>query len=184
MIDLDNYSKKIRRIADSLLAQSRIIETLQAFGSPQLTGSYELDLMYGPDIDVVVVTDDPRQVSRAVLDQVLDQGYFQRYEYGDFVRFSYPNRPKGYILVLAVTVEDVYWEIEIWFLFGASKQETKLMDFVCRNLTPETRETILRLKHQRKVAGKGKHAVSSVDIYKGVLKYGLSTLGEIEKHFK
>ena len=73
MIDLDNYSKKVRRIADSILAQSKIIETLQAFGSPQLTGSYALDLMYGPDIDIVVITNDPRQVSRAVLDQVLDQ---------------------------------------------------------------------------------------------------------------
>lgn len=182
MADVLEHAAATRRTATRILQQSRLIETLEQFGAPQLTGSYALDLMYGPDIDITMVTEHPRETSRRVLDAVLDQGFFQRYEYGDFVRFPHPNRPRGYILVLALTVDGVYWEIEVWFLAEPSLHEARLMDFVEGRLTTRTRTTILELKHQRHALGKDKHSISSVDIYYGVLRDGAHTLDEIERN--
>jgi hypothetical protein len=181
MFDVLAHATATRHTATRLLGQSRLIETLEQYGKPHLTGSYALDLMFGPDIDITMVTDRPRETSRAVLNSVLDQDYFQRYEYGDFVRFPVPQRPRGYILVLALTIAGVYWETEIWFLAEPSPQETSLMTFVQEQLTPSTRTTILDLKYQRQVRGLDKHRVSSAAIYLGVLRGGARTLEEIER---
>jgi hypothetical protein len=80
-----------------------------------------------------------------------------------------------------LTVDAVYWETEIWFLFEPSLQEASLMDFVKGNLTARARSTILELKQQRQALGKDKHNVSSTDIYYGVLRDGAQTLDEIER---
>ena len=182
MIDsVIEYSKQVKRTANSILNQSKLIEILEKYGQPELTGSYAFDLMYGPDIDITVVTPQPKGVSRAVLADLLDQDFFQRYEYGNFVRFVYQNRPKGYILVLAITIDDVYWEIEIWFLFKKPVREEMIIELIGQALTPRTKEIILKLKHERALSGIDKHRVPSVDIYEGVLKHKVYTLDDIEK---
>ncbi|MBN1876410.1 MAG: hypothetical protein JXA33_19455 [Anaerolineae bacterium] len=177
-------SKDVKKTADLVLQQSQILETLCKFGEPRLTGAYALNLMYAPDIDIDVITADPKTVSRAVLDNLLDQDFFQRYEYGDFARWHFPNRPKGYILALQIPVETVRWEVEVWFLYEASKQEQALMELVREQLTPETREIILNLKHQKHITGISKHDISSADIYYGVLRHHLYTLDEIAAHIQ
>ena len=59
-----------------------------------------------------------------------------------------------------------------------------LIDLIAQNLTPKSKELILKLKHQRAVLGKSKWAISSVDIYNGVLKHKLYTLDKIETNLK
>ena len=174
----------MKRTADAILAASGVAHVLERYGTPHFTGSYALDLMYGPDIDIVVVTEHPNASSRSVLNQMLDQDFFQRYEYGDFVRFRCTNRPRGYIVVLAITVENVYWELEIWFLPERSQEETELMQFVRTHLTPQAKTTILRLKHQRQLAQTSKHAISSVNIYQAVLQHRAQTLDDVAAYVR
>lgn len=178
-MDVLAHAREVKHTADHLLAQSHILDTLAAYGTPQLLGSYALDIMYGPDIDLVLVTDQPKQVSRRVLSTLLEQDYFQRYEYGDFVRFPYANRPTGYILVLALTIGGVYWELETWFVAEPMRETERLMAFVRQQLTPPTRTAILELKHQRHLHGSDKHRLSSVDIYYGVLRHGARTWDDL-----
>ena len=142
MVDVGEHARVTRATAGRILHQSRLLDTLAKYGMPYIMGSYALDLMYDPDIDITIVTDHPQDTSRAVLNAMLNQGFFQRYEYGDFVRFRVHRRPHGYILVLAITVDAAYWEIEVWFLFEPSLPELSLMSFVRQRLTTETRDDI------------------------------------------
>lgn len=181
MIDVLEHSNHMRNTARHILQQSQIIETLSKHCTPQLTGSYALDLMFDPDIDIVVTTEYPKDVSRRVFNDVLDQDFFQRYEYGDFVRFQRHNRPAGYIIVLAITIDAIYWEIEIWFVYERPPHEIEAMTYVQKHLVPEAKAVILNAKYQRYVHGKDKSNISSVDIYYGILRDHAYTLDEIKE---
>lgn len=110
------HSNKMRQQADTILNSSNLLKVLEKYGEVLVHGSYFLDVMYGPDIDIAVAAGDTGAASRRALDEILNIGYFQKIEYGDFVKFPRANRPRGYILVLKTTVEDIRWEIEVWFL--------------------------------------------------------------------
>lgn len=181
-MDVLLHAQIMHATATRLLEESQLLSLLRQHGVPELNGSYSFDLMYGSDVDIDMFTDDPRGTSRRVLDMLLDQSYFQRYEYGDFDHFAVANRPRGYILVLGARVDGVYWEIEIWFLYERSAADITVQQLMQQPITSEVRELILRLKHERYIQGKGKHAVSSMDIYRGVLKHQLTTLDAIERY--
>jgi predicted nucleotidyltransferase len=87
-------SKHTRMIASKLLDEKNILEILARVGTPQMIGSYELDLMVDPDIDIVVQTDLPRQRAREALNAFIEKETVQKYEFGDFVKFPRTGRPQ------------------------------------------------------------------------------------------
>jgi hypothetical protein len=124
--------------------------------------------MYDPDIDIVVLTKDPRASSLAALNDFLTRRGFQKYEYGDFVKFKRKNRPQGFIVNLRANTKDVDWEVEIWFLTSITK-ERLMMERMKKQLTKRSKAQILMLKHERATNGLSKHHKSSMDIYHDVL---------------
>lgn len=167
--ELREYSKRIKAQADHVLSSTNLVRTLEAFGNVFVNGSYPLDLMYGPDLDIIVATDDIRTSSQNAIRKLIGQEDFQKYEYGDFVKFPRGERPRGYIVALKTTVEDVEWEIEIWFLPSFEEERDSLLR-IKEKLNKTTRMKILRAKHERDISGKTKHDLSSFEIYKQVLE--------------
>lgn len=161
-------SNRTKQIADRILVSTNLVETLSKFGKTEVIGSYKYDLMYGPDLDIVVETDQPRISSFNALSTLIQTELFAKYEYGDFVKFPRTNRPNGYIIVLKIEVDHVKWEIEIWFLNKSEISHDNLEELI-KNMTDSQRDEILELKNEREESGLDKNNFSSVEIYKKVL---------------
>ncbi|HRZ30436.1 MAG TPA: hypothetical protein P5274_02095, partial [Candidatus Paceibacterota bacterium] len=161
--------KQVKTNADKILSGTNLVDILSGFGQVKMRGAYDLDLMYGPDIDIVVLNDNPRESSVKALQKLIDLRLFQKYEYGDFEKFKRAKRPESFIIVLKVEHENVKWEIEIWFLKDIDKEEIEFIDKLKKILTPEVRLEILRQKDEREKGGLDKHKLSSFEIYQTFL---------------
>lgn len=169
------YSQDVRLQAQRLLRDGEVIETLNKYGKAEITGSYKYDLMYGPDIDIEVISDNPREDSLSALSEFLDKRKFQKYEYGDFKKFPRENRPESFIIVLVQEIDGLKWEIEIWFFKEKDKRNEEFEEELM-NLGQEQKMKILGLKHQRKQGKLSKHKVSSYEIYEAVLNKSVEDL--------
>jgi len=173
VIDVVEYSNEIKREADEILKDTGIFDTLSMFGTPHIIGSYAMNLMYNPDIDIVVEAKDLHGASMKALQTLVSGGCFEKIEYGDFVKFPRTHRPSGYILVLKTTRKDIKWEIEVWFLIESTRERCDV-SHVCALLTPELRRTVLEFKQKMQERNISKHEISSEDIYCAVLEKGIT----------
>lgn len=169
MMTVCKYSEKIKADADQLMETTDIINNLSEFGQINIGGSYKYDLMWNPDIDIVVVCDNPRQKSVEALRKMVDLRLFQKYEYGDFEKFKRENRPESFILNLILPYGGQKWEIEIWFMTEYPENQRKIDELIESRLDDENRTKILEMKKSRSEKGFDKHSISSVDIYSQVL---------------
>lgn len=182
--EIRSHSIKIKQQADKILKETGLIKTLSKFGKVTIIGSYALDLMYGPDIDLNVIADDPRTASLEIIKTLLEQRRFQKFQYEDFVNFKEKNRLETYRIALIKRFENIKWEIEIWFFQTSNelaKQEENFVDYVKANLTPEIRNTILKLKYERDIKKLTKCDASSVEIYKAVIEKRVKNIDEFLK---
>lgn len=161
-------SKQIKTIASKLLDEKNILKILSQVGNPLIIGSYELDLMVDPDIDIVVQTDFPRQKAKEALDIFIKKETVQKYEFGDFVKFPRIGRPQWYIINLRTEYEHTKWEIEIRFLESVAMYQEQL-DIYKSKINEENRLQILNTKHERNILGHTKYTRSSVEIYNEIL---------------
>lgn len=167
--DILDFSKKTRTDAVALLNQTNLINILEKYGDVIVDGSFKYDLMWGPDIDIMVICKDTRKSSFEALNKVIEAKLAQKYEYGDFVTFKREKRPESYILNLILPFNDRKWEIEIWFFNKESNDQKEVDDLMKAKLNEKNKLVILKMKEKRERSGLSKHSLSSFDIYKKVL---------------
>ena len=176
-MDVIQFSQKTKQEAKNLLRQGNVLEVLSQHGEVVLSGAYKYDLMWGPDIDVVVICDNPEEASQHALQDFIKQRNFQKYQLGDFAAFPLTNRPQSMIVVLIHEFAGRRWEIEIWFQ-KSLPESTLRFDKLLSNISQEQRKTILELKHHRELVGTSKLSLSSTAIYEGVLIENKSEIGD------
>lgn len=179
MEDLKLYSTKIKSIANEILNKTDLINLLSKFGQVIVGGSYKYDLMWGPDIDLVVKCEDPRRASKEALSQLIELKLFQKYEYGDFVSFKRENRPESYIMNLILPYAGQKWEIETWFFKEVPETQLKTDELINTRLNEENKIIILEMKKKRDENGNTKHQLSSPTIYQRVLVDGIKHFEEL-----
>ena len=182
-MDVLSFSKQTKREADELLKKGGVVKVLLRYGKVVMIGSYKYDLMYGSDIDLVVVTDNPSKAAQNVLIDFVSVRNFQKYQFGDFEKHPLDNRPRSYIVVLAHEHKGRRWEIEIWFFkkFSEYKKFSEVDETLENSLmsvSSKQKEIILKLKHQREISKTSKHKLDSVTLYKGVLQRGKENIEE------
>ncbi len=170
-MDVIKFSQKTKQEAEALLKYGNVLDVLSKYGEVAPTGSFKYDLMWGPDIDLFVITDKPHEASKNALKDLIEQGKFQKYQLGDFIKFPLKNRPQGMIVVLVHEFEGRRWEIEIWFQ-ESLPESNKNFDKLLAGISKEQRKTILNLKYQKELGGLSKQELDSAAIYKGVLTEG------------
>lgn len=169
MTSVKEYSNQIKIHAQELLATTDLVRSLDEFGQVIIGGSFNYDLMWDPDIDIMVICNDSRTKSVAAIKKMIDLRIFQKYEYGDFVKFKRKNRPEAYILNLILPFYDQKWEIEVWFTDEYPDRQREMDNLMKSKLNDGNRQTILEMKKTRQEKGIDKHSLASVDIYKQVL---------------
>ncbi len=171
------HSKQIKSVADEILSKTDLINILGEFGKVIIGGSYKYNLMWEPDIDIVVKCEDPRKASKLALQKLIELKLFQKYEYGDFVNFKREDRPESYIMNLRLPYTNQEWEIETWFFKEIPENQTdKLIE---TKLNKDNKMTILQMKQKRAESGNTKHQISSAEIYKRVLVDGIKNFEEL-----
>ena len=161
-------NSEIKESATRLLESSNVIKILSKYGKVYIVGSYAFDLMTEPDIDVVLVTNEPKESSEEAVSDIAKLHLFQKIEYGDFKKFPRNNRPESYIFNMRTPWEGKMFEIEVWFLEDA--KETIEFAGKMKKISDAERMEILKLKEKRKEDGLDKYKLSSYEIYKKVLK--------------
>ncbi|MGD8744533.1 MAG: hypothetical protein PVJ52_02990 [Candidatus Woesebacteria bacterium] len=178
-MDVIKFSRKTKQEAESLLQYGDVLKVLSKHGEVVLSGSYQYDLMYGPDIDLSVLSDNPEKDSYQAFLDFIKQRKFQKYQLGDFSRFPREGRPKDIIVVLIHEYKGRRWEIEIWFKMSVSEHD-KYFEKLISRATEEQKKIILELKHQREEEDISKHKLDSATIYKGVLLEGKTELKDFK----
>ena len=178
-MDVTKFSQKTKLEAEDLLKYGDVIKVLSKYGNLLITGSYKYDLMYGPDIDLVVLTDNPEKSSFGAFFDFIKQRKFQKYQLGDFAKFPRKDRPKNIIVVLIHEYKGRRWEIEIWFKKSISDNDIRFEGLISK-ATEKQKGVMLELKHQRDVGGISKHKLDSAAIYKGVLSEGKTKLKDFK----
>lgn len=169
--DILEFSKKTKVDAVALLDHTNLIDILKNHGDVSIQGSFKYDLMWGPDIDIMVICKDTKKSSLEALNQVIKAKLAQKYKYADFVTFKMAKRPKSYILNLILPFNNREWEIEIWFFkeIPTDQTENEINSFMKLKLNEKNKLKILKMKEKRERIGLTKHSLRSVEIYKKIL---------------
>ena len=171
-ITLEQRSRELRQDANQLLADSGVVKVLSKYGEVSFTGSYALNLMHDPDIDIRVINPKmTKEQAIAALTDLINLNFFNGHMFYDWINFSKKGFPQGYYLGLKDTYHDRRWKIDIWFTKKANPMEREITDFVKGALTEETRQHILALKAKRHQT---KTDLPSHEIYYAVLRDGIT----------
>lgn len=156
-------SQQVYEAAKSLLEHTEIIDLLNNLGTVHIIGSYAANLMWDPDVDIVVITDTPQQSAIKAINDLARNEKFQKLEFGDFKNHPKKNRPKSFIVNARKEWRGEKWEIEIWFVTELGN-ELEVLEKL-KNLSSKDKKTIIEKKKQRSLAGNRKHDLSSLKIY-------------------
>ena len=169
--------------ADLILQAIGFLEILQPYGKITFTGSYFLDLMAYPDIDVEMPPLTQEQIFNVL-------GQFFEHPWVDKVELEKPNEPRlpgGIYFMLRIDHGDWGrpWKIDMWSLApelveAGAREMRRLKELI----TPAKREIILKYKVARLNAQGRTPMGSGWWIYKAVLEQGLREMGEIDAFLK
>ena len=162
-------SKTTSQEAKEILTHSNYIQIVKKYGDLRVGGSFYTGLMYGPDIDFSIASPNPRKAALGFLNEVIQNNFFQKYQYGNFEDHPRQNRLHGHMVVLILEYKGRKWEIETWFLKKHVKAQIAIEEKLY-NLSIKDKNKIIELKHKREINGLDKHSLSSHDIYLNFLK--------------
>lgn len=164
-------------------------EILQGYGSVCYAGSYYLNLMAWPDLDIYL----PLDPSMEYLTRFIDLGprlasvcQLISLHFKDHVRYPTEQLPHG--LYWGIRVEQnvrLRWKLDIWALQpNIIKAHQNELNRLKNKLTPELRALILELK-QALLTPEGRTPIlSGYPIYCAVLDHGIYSIDEVKEYLK
>ena len=171
-------ASKLRQEADIVLQQVKVYDILRPHGTIVPTGSYFLDVMVHPDIDLYF--------SRVSIDQLFDIGG-QLAESDmvfrvEFEKSSEPRLPGGLYLKPRIAYGDWGrpWKIDIWSLDDkVIEQLMQPMWHFHSKMTAELREQIIRYKLSVMTKLNRPPMYSGYFIYKALIDEGMTEFDQV-----
>lgn len=174
-------AKAIKREADALLEKVKVFQILTPYGKVTPTGSYLLDTMVYPDIDLHI-----SKVSIPTLFEI--GGKLAAHELTIEVVFqksNVANLPGGLYLKARFDYGDWGrpWKLDIWSLDDSLVEKQVLeMNRLQEKMTEELREAIIRYKYSVMTDQYRTPRYSGYFIYKAFLDEGIRDIGEVTKY--
>ena len=174
----EERSHALRQEADEVLDLIHLKDHCAFIGELTLTGSYFMDLMMYPDVDLYLPPSKPESLLRVAV-ELSKYDCVQRMNY---IRGGPGDLKEG--LYLKPVVEHGSWErpwkIDIWSLpmVVVDKKQAELRDLKKR-MTSAQRKLILNLKHQLLNAAGRTPMFSGIYIYKAVIDHGLQEMRDV-----
>jgi len=179
--DLLERASRLYREAGDLMQAIRLPETLQPFGEVVTTGSYFLDVMVYPDLDLYVpMTSIPRIFEAA--GQMADSDRVIRVT---FENEDHPGMQGGLYLNFRVNLGQWGrpWKLDIWWLDAVViEQKMEIMHHFKQKLTPRGREQIIQYKNTLINSAGRTPMYSGYYVYKAFLDEGLRDPAEVTRY--
>ena len=174
----EERSRALRAEADVVLELVHLRDHCAPIGELAPTGSYFMDLMMYPDIDVYL----PPTTPEALLGVAVELSRYQCVQRMNYIRGEPGELADGLYLKPVVTYGNWErpWKIDIWSLPMAviEHKQAELADLKAR-MTPAQRGLILHFKRELLNAAGRTPMYSGIFIYKAVIDRGLATLAEV-----
>jgi hypothetical protein len=176
----------LKESGKKLLDSKKIVEELSKFGHVKFTGSYALDLMVWPDIDMQVEIDanthDRIRVFSDLAYKFLQDSDFKNVKLINFTPGKKPGMPTGMYMGLTCKHNGQSWKIDIWALDPEHiHNNVNYMNQVELKLTKNLKEFIIDWKHKLLRDGRIPQ-FGSYMLYKAVLFEGMKGDDEILKY--
>ena len=180
-MNLIEQSKQWHNEAEDLIANSKLLEILKSFGEVYFTGSYKYDLMLGPDIDFLLVCQDPETAAQNLINKLIKQRYWNGYKFYDWEHFDmpkHPDYPKAYYVGTKVTYNEHRWKTDIWIVnkFPSNIDNS----WIEEKAKGDKKLKILEFKKER---DDNNSSVSSYDIYDAVINKNIKSFEDLKKQY-
>lgn len=179
--DLLERAACLQREAAELMQAIRLMEALQPTGEIFFTGSYFLDVMVYPDLDLYVPMTSIEKIFAAA-------GQMARHPIVTRVTFENEEHailPGGLYLNLRVNLGDWgrLWKVDIWWLDETLIHEKiQVMQRFKQLLTPDLREQIIRYKASLITSLGRTPQFSGYFVYKAFLEEGLRDPADVSAY--
>lgn len=189
-MDAHDIADALRKEADEILFERGVDAILRRYGKVHYTGSYALDLMAWPDIDITMLLEgDPYNFDTFFemgkqLARVKD---VDKIEYWNSLNWDVENLPKGLYWGVRCDTRtwQVPWKIDIWATNEDEfKQNQVLMKRLSAEITDEARNLIVEVKHAIITPEGRTPQGSGYYIYEAVLFKGLRSAREIREYVR
>ncbi len=171
-MDLIKKSENLKIDADQVIAQSKIKELLGRLGLVTFVGSYALDLLYRPDIDIFVQSSKCFRQKAVELTKVfLDSDFFQTVGFADWSIKQPPNGVTGFYWELIHFSDKYQWKFDVWYTAIEDIKTIEVTKRIAEKLKekPEARQQILQLKDKYFDGIKYRDGMNGIKIYEQVL---------------
>jgi len=184
---LQKRSELLKKEAETVLEETKIIRALSKVGRVEIIGSLRLDLLYRRDIDIFVYSKvvEKRKANDLVKD-LLNMNVFQTIALADMQTWPELDYPKGFYFEVIYVKNNNKWKFDIWYLRPV-EEYAKLVESSLKNFdkllknNQERRNVILAIKDHYFNGIKYKDNIKSIDIYKAVLNHGVKSVEEFTK---
>lgn len=174
----EERSRALLREADEVLELIHLKQHCAAIGDITFTGSYFMDLMMYPDVDLYL----PQTSPETLLSLAVELSKYDCVQRMNYIRGG-PGELKEGLYLKPVVGHGNWgrpWKIDIWSVSTSlmEKKQSELTDLKNR-MTPAQRARILNLKHQLLNAEGRTPMYSGFFIYKAVVDHGIEVLEEV-----
>lgn len=176
-------SSLLRKEADEIIVHTELVKHCASIGKITYSGSYFLDLMMYPDIDIYL--------PETTMDKMLDLAKcFARNKQVEMINFRKGLAgPLRNALYLSPRLEmgnwGRHWKIDIWAVDEKNLQEKQNEIIAIKNqLTEEKRKIILEYKYRILTQDGRTPMYSGIFIYRAVLNHGLIKFDEITDYLR
>ncbi|MBE9914862.1 hypothetical protein G8C92_12535 [Paenibacillus donghaensis] len=178
--------KALQAEAGEVAEELKLMDLLSRAGEPVRVGSSALGLMVWRDLDITVICPrlDKRVAAQIASELMLHAGVRELKFINDTGMWNTdPTYPDGLYLGLKYkSLQGKEWKLDIWFVDEPDRQpDLGHLKTMPEQLTPQRRESILRIKSiwaERAEYGK---TVRSYDIYTAVLNDDVRTLDQFQE---
>lgn len=170
--DLLKISIDLRLEAEAIIQETDFHNLFSILGQVNFVGSYALDLMFRPDIDVFVCNPDC-QLDQAITKtkMLLDSNYFQTVVFANHLKYPFPGNWHGCYWELKIIKPERTWKFDVWYTAERPIKSIEVISLIKARLKqdPTTRLKILERKQALFDGVHYRDAMTGFKIYQEIL---------------
>src|SRR5258706_3801423 len=169
-LELLHRSREIKNQAEKILNGSKLIEALSKYGEVKFTGSYPLDVMVRPDLDVYAIAkENSKDRMLEVIHDIFSSFYFEEIRFTNYLDFHKEQDDlKGYYIQPHIKIGENKWKLDIWLMTeDRYKPYTEhFLDLLNKDIhADEKRLMIIELKNHYREGQKYRNNINGKTIY-------------------
>ena len=148
--EIAKHSRLLHQEASEILDKAGLLPMLRSFGTTRVIGSYALDIMTWPDIDISMKLPNDQNVDLffEIATKIATKFQITKMSYSNHFIRNFPGFDHGLYWGIQLRYAEREWKIDLWG-YGDTDYQTHIAEFdaLHRQLQQADRTAILRIKH-------------------------------------